>query len=689
MLSELDKYQVIKVPLAKILRDPEKNHPILFSAVKNCHIIVSLAYQLLRLYYLNLFEANKPLPILNQTICEYATSIINSPNKDGCETDLKRDLRDFYHSEYKSTIHYSLNYTGVPVSTILQSLSKEMATMFENNISMHFIKRLRLVIRHKLKTTFPKWDKYQINRGVSKIYDCLFDRDASNLSVELLPIYNFCLHEFIPEQAYTKSLAYDVEAHTHRYLLPTFKLNQYLELNKCKLFQPLPLRKSMVPCHIPLDTNALNCLFDLTKLTTTYNTKNKLSKGLVANPELKYLIWNHLFKLDNKVFKMDMNFKRSRSKPRYKFIYSITTDGVSCSIKFCHREHIDLHNNRFVKKDLRKTPFLTDEAEFIENDEYLLKIGKISKVERGKLLKMSELTPTEKAFYLKKPLVGGDPGLGNLIQLVNKKQHLKYTRQQRYRETHIIQNQKTVHKLRTLKIEVPNHYIEPNNPEPEPVNIQSMERCLNAYNSKTMDYDYFKEFLYLKNQVTAITLTHYLKAVYRKMGLRHYIYTKVSEARLVRNIKATFGSDIVILYGNWSRSTHMKYNAPVPGKGLRDLLAKYFTVIITDEFRSSSICYYSQDQVANRKFERQGAKKKKTKTNKKKIHRCLVCEECCSSKNGGKVPRFMNRDIMGALNILMLGQCDLKNKERPKAYKRAKFGKEETQATSSTLPKVV
>ena len=56
--------------------------------------------------------------------------------------------------------------------------------------------------------------------------------------------------------------------------------------------------------------------------------------------------------------------------------------------------------------------------------------------------------------------------------------------------------------------------------------------------------------------------------------------------------------------------------------------------------------------------------------NGEKQHRCLICKECFSLPNGKKGSRYINRDIMGALNISRLGKCDLYQQERPAAYQR-------------------
>jgi hypothetical protein len=175
-----------------------------------------------------------------------------------------------------------------------------------------------------------------------------------------------------------------------------------------------------------------------------------------------------------------------------------------------------------------------------------------------------------------------------------------------------------------------------------------------------MDVDKFSEFIKKKNETVLKTFPHYAQKEYRTMNLRHFIYKKKSEAKMVNDIIDTFGKDVVLLYGNWSRSTQMKHTSPVPGLGLRRLLSLILTCILTNEFRTSCRCYACGKELKNMK-----------NSKGKSIYRCLICDECCSLKNGDiKVRRIMNRDIVGAKNILKLGTLDLQKIERPKEFKR-------------------
>ena len=52
-----------------------------------------------------------------------------------------------------------------------------------------------------------------------------------------------------------------------------------------------------------------------------------------------------------------------------------------------------------------------------------------------------------------------------------------------------------------------------------------------------------------------------------------------------------FGSDAVIAYGDWSRtSPQMKHFMPTKGVGMRNLISKRFSTVSVNEFRTSKLC---------------------------------------------------------------------------------------------------
>lgn len=622
------QFRSIKLPLKSLLKKPDKNLPILLKYVSDVNTLVTYGYQFIRLYMLKCFDADEQLPKITDKFCEYALSVISFPDKKRKPDTQQAIFKEFYHSDFKTLIP-AKSFDPHGLSSINQELSKEMETCLKNNISVHFVARLKSTICMLIqkREEFKDLSKGQTRRGAAMIINALWDKDPSELKPALIDIYDFCLKEFIPKEPFEKGLQYDVEVHPERYFLPTFKMNKFREQDKRKLFQPMSLRKSVVPRNIPIDTKTLIYLFDFSE-TTNHNVEYLL-KNYVKDETIKPILWGFLFKMDKKAFK---------NRGRYSFFHAIHTDGIGCSLKFINNEYKVGHTVRY-KSSENKTD--TEKEAFKRFNNKGLKKQEKKKQEKIDKHLITDMTDEEKKSLLSTNLVGCDPGMANLVQMTDEHgNHLKYTRRQRYQETYISQNRKIKQKMRNED------------------GIQQLEAPLNDCNSKTMNIENFKAYISLKNQISQTTKKHYEQLSYRRMNLRHFIHVKKSESRLIGNIKEHFGEDCTILYGNWSRTTHMKYNAPVPGKGLKKLIAKNFTIVTIDEFKSSSVCFYDHKSIDNRKIAG------------KSLHRCLVCDECCSLKNGSKIRRFMNRDILGSLNIRMLGKCDLNNEERPLAYKR-------------------
>jgi hypothetical protein len=66
------------------------------------------------------------------------------------------------------------------------------------------------------------------------------------------------------KQAFSKNrVAYDIQCHPQDYLLPMLRMTRFLEASGMKLRNVVPLRTSVVPMHITLDTLTLvRLLFD-------------------------------------------------------------------------------------------------------------------------------------------------------------------------------------------------------------------------------------------------------------------------------------------------------------------------------------------------------------------------------------------------------------------------------------------
>ena len=117
-------------------------------------------------------------------------------------------------------------------------------------------------------------------------------------------------------------------------------MNRELQKLNYKQINVFPLRCTLIPSYITLDTAALlEMLYD--------KNTNVLRNNLCDN---KDLIWNTWFKLKNKCFKM------SKSSI-YKFDYTIITDGVGVSVRFGDNHDIYKKSKKNKKqyKEVNKT----------------------------------------------------------------------------------------------------------------------------------------------------------------------------------------------------------------------------------------------------------------------------------------------------------------------------------------------
>jgi len=138
------------------------------------------------------------------------------------------------------------------------------------------------------------------------------------------------------------------------------------------------------------------------------------------------------------------------------------------------------------------------------------------------------------------------------------------------------------------------------------------------------------------------------------MKWRNFIYSRKSEDTFLNKIEEKFGKDIIIAYGDWSRSSQMKHFIPTKNKGIRKLIHKKYTTISVNEYNTSKkccICYSQLEYI---------------KHNEKKTFRHLSCSKCLSSENKHIV--FKTRDVNSAINIRNLFQYYCMNKSRIKEF---------------------
>ena len=393
-----------------------------------------------------------------------------------------------------------------------------------------------------------------------------------------------------------KSVHYDVKVSSFDYLKGMLYMNAVLEKEEHKLFQPLPLRNNIIPKHIILDTACIISLF-----CPENAKKGELLKNVKEN---QYDIWNNLLNLQHKTFK----------NKHYQFHYQIQTDGISCSLLF-------------IRKDLKDKNW-GSRVPTLQEQEF-------HNIEDLSTEQLKEIAPRN--------IVGCDPGKRSLVYMMDSNgKKLQYTAPQRKRESKAKTNQ------RILLVEKKRN------------NIIEKETHLSFQNSKSVDYERFKKYLQEKNKLNKETAEFYKRDVWRKMKFRQYSYGKKSIDKFLNKIKETFGDNILIGYGNWSRSTQMKHFMPTMNKGLRKQIHKKYDTITINECNTSKKCCecnndlsYYQDSDGNKQF------------------RLLVCSGCVRPQVKQIV--FRTRDANSAINIMNLTKCWIEKQERPACFQISSF----------------
>ena len=393
-----------------------------------------------------------------------------------------------------------------------------------------------------------------------------------------------------------KSVHYDVKVKPFDYLKGMLYMNAVLEKEDHKLFQPLPLRNNIIPKHIILDTACIVNLFSLEG-----KTKTELFKAIKEN---QYDVWNNLLNLQHKTFK----------SKHYQFHYQLQTDGISCSLLF-------------IRKDLKDKKWGSRVPTLQEQD--------FHNIEDLSLEQLKEVEPRN--------IVGCDPGKRSLVYMMDDKGNkLQYTAPQRKRESKAKTNQR-------ILLE-----------EKKRNNIIEKETHLSFQNSKSVDYYKFKEYLVEKDKLNKETTEFYKRDVWRKMKFRQYSYGKKSMDKFLNKIKETFGENILIGYGNWSRSTQMKHFMPTLNKGLRKQIHKKYDTITINECNTSKKCCECNNDLSYYKH-----------SNGNKQFRLLVCSGCVRPQVKQTV--FKTRDANSAINIMNITKCWIDRQERPACFHISSF----------------
>jgi len=587
--NDKSAYKTFKIPLKTILCNKELIQPVINQLVFEMNDLVIHTYQFIRLYVLKCYTDKQPLPEIDDMFIMYCLKTLGIRDTRG-KKGKDTDLLETLSKFYQEEYQPLLNHqkTNLKNTTFLLPY---LATQINTCISNNIQEHF---IQHFLR--FINKTTETITEDKAVLFQ--FKREILLETTEKTNvIFNEWkqthLQHILPKDI-KKSVHYDVKVRPLTYLKGLLYMNEVLEKSEHKLFQPLPLRNNIIPKHIILDTASIINLFCPEK----DKEGNKVRKGeLLSNvKDNQNEVWCNFLNLQNRIFK----------NKHYQFHNQIQTDGISCCLLF-------------IRKDLKDKKWGSRVPTLAEQDFY-----NIEDLNKEQLDTLKEIN-----------IVGCDPGKRSLVYMMDSQGNkLQYTAPQRKRESKTKSNQRIL-----LAERKKNGIIE-------------KETILSLQNSKSVNYEKFKLFLVEKDKLNKETSEFYHKETWRKMKFRAYSYGKKSIDTFLNKIKETFGENILIGYGNWSRSTQMKHFMPTMNKGLRKLIHKKYDTITINECNTSKKCCDCHKDLDYYK-DKEG----------KKVFRLLKCSNCVSCQNKQTV--FRTRDANSSINIMKLTKCWIETQTRP------------------------
>jgi len=656
---QVTDFQTLKVPLKSIIKDIKINGistiDKINSIVINCNKIVIHSLQLLKLYFIYLYDNNEPFPEINKEFVMILFKICSGRN-----VGVKYNhLIDFYKENYLSiqgetidskNLDQIMSYMAIGIVTdINNNLYMRFPEYFNRYINVHFNKKEVLEnIKFNFKAKKERdREKYLILQKLKKIKNVLLSNNLILTEEERKSIDDEDIELWIEKQKlkiykgvpFEKCLKYDLKKYPQNYLRGMFYMIKKIEnknnKDKCeKLLNLFPLRSDIIPKYIKFDTVSVVAL--LLPNNNDESLSNQKTKRFYKLNIVDYQqeIWNHLFKMEKKVFNMNPN-----SKHKYTFHFMIETDGVGASIILRKKE------NETVYKPFHKEKF----KENYTNDRII-----------------PQLTSPE-TF---KKVVGIDPNKSDLIFCSDENNiTFRYTQNQRRKETKIkrfrdiLQHNKKVTEVLFLtnvscdkNIIIKQEILQ---------NIEEVESVLSSYNKKTLDFNAFKEYIKNKNAVNNVLNDFYQNKLYRKQKLWSFILRNKSEQKMLNKFKEKYGEpkEVVIGFGDYDQKGHMKFKEPVKGKGFRNLFRKAgYEVFLVDEFRTSCKCSDCKifDGVCETFRKRENPRP--WRNDIIKVHGLVKCKTCS---------RLWNRDVNASRNICKIAYNELRGRERPSYLSRS------------------
>ncbi|KAJ2498026.1 hypothetical protein GGH96_004658 [Coemansia sp. RSA 1972] len=435
-----------------------------------------------------------------------------------------------------------------------------------------------------------------------------------------------------------QSLYYDVKVHLLQHLKAFVRLNAILAREKMRFVQALPLRRSWIYAHVPLNTTILvRCIFN-EKYTALPGGKKSIHPHII-----KY--WGWAVDLEQDMF---------RSQKGHQFLGFAMTDGVSISaVRETKEEPVETSTKRThdelqqpeqeqlaaqrARLSYQPQPPSVPSSSYVSMPPQLPSVPSSSYVWQplqppsvpSSLFMWQLPQPSVPSFLWQSPqpsvpvqqqqqqqqklskeqpqgtagrCVLVDPGRRDLLFMLHEKSTVddknvyRYTRNQQCRETRVTKYRKILQDVKKADV----------------ADIAALERTLSAGSFTIPDLALFEEYLAARPEVATKPTRHYNKTMCRqrdsattpevplhqKLRLSAYVNRQRADQLLMNRLRERFSPDAVFILGNWGASI-AKFHEPIRGKGWRTLLKRAgFDVFLIDEYLTSKTCPLCEERIS-------------------------------------------------------------------------------------------
>lgn len=631
--KEPHDFFVIKCPLNKILtgKNGEKDFrttTIIEDVVMRTHKIVINTYQFIKLYLIHLIDTRQKFPSIDNEFVMTCMRVITLKQKTKESKDklLKDELTMFYDNLYKPFNPEKVD--GYCLDQVLAFEATKIVTSIENMLESEYIKKINQLVnnRFNIRNITKKIKESSLTAQEKKSLIFELRSEARKFKNDLLNVENDSresdqqYHQeilefkqcFLPHKSeFDKNFVwYDIKSHTMDYLRHFLILNKWFELNNYKNFNSFPLRSSIRPSYITIDTAALINLF-----VPAIPRGHKRKPGEVTKTDMNQNVenykhmWSTFFNTNNRCFQ----------KKDYSFHHQIQTDGVGVSIILSKPKLIKQETEQIKKKEF----------------EYLDNVN----------------------VSTDKKIVGIDPGKSDLIYCIDENRTtFRYTANQRRFESG--SKKYTFYMNRDKRTQII-----------DGKTVKQHETELTQFCQKTCDLKKFQEFILNKTKINSKLFSFYQESKTRKFKLNRYFNTQKSESNMVNNFRQKFGppSQTIIAFGDYTQGQHqMRGLEPTKDIGMRRLFRKHgYPVYLIDEDLTSKLCH--RCKCVNENFKYEISHKPKYLGQRRQVHGLIRC-------TNGNCGIKWNRDYNASLNILEIAKSLVNGRGRPKAFVRNSTG---------------